>query len=163
MIQEDELREIEELKASLLGQAKQAALKKLDRRERSSGEIRVFLKSLGFSPETISQTIEELQARNYLNDERYSRALIRELGRGGKGPTWIQMKLRQKGIQLDRAEIENLLLEVADTSELDAARKLFARKFPHELKDFSEKRKAFQILLRRGFSYEVAQKVIKKS
>ena len=152
--------EIEELKTSILAKARQVALRKLDRRERSSGDIKVFLKKEGFSQETISLVIQELTAKNYINDERYAKIVVREQALSGKGPTWILMKLKQKGISVERKLIETLIQEVGETSELELARKLVLRKYSEAKENPATARKAIQALLRRGFSYSIARAAI---
>ena len=152
--------EIEDLRLELVTKARQAALRKLDRRERSSGDIKVFLKDQGFSQETISAAIQELIGKNYINDECYAKIVVREQALSGKGPTWIQMKLKQKGIAVERTRIESLIQELGETSELELAKKLVLRKYSEAKKNPAIARKAIQALLRRGFSYAIARAAI---
>lgn len=137
-------------------EARQVALRRLNRRECSTGDLAQHLKHKGFPPEIITQVIQDLVEKKYINDENYARIVIRESCMRGKGPHWIRMKLKEKGISTERATIETLITEVADTSELSLARGVISRRYPKAKEDPVIAKKAIQALLRRGFSYDVA-------
>ncbi len=141
-------------------EARQVALRRLDRRECSTGDIAQTLRRKGFSAEIITETLQELVDQKLIDDQKYSRILVREQILRGKGPNWIRMKLRAKGIAAERREVEALIENAADTSELAVATAVVARKYPLAKSDPLIARKAIQTLLRRGFSYDVARQAI---
>ena len=89
--------------------ARQVALRRLDRRECSTGDIAQALRRKGFSAEVIAETVQELVEQKLIDDQKYSRILVREQILRGKGPNWIRMKLRAKGIAAERREVEALI------------------------------------------------------
>ncbi len=141
-------------------EARQAALRRLDRRECSTGDISQSLKRKGFSSDVISEVVQELVERKYIDDEKYARILVREQTLRGKGPNWIRMKLKTKGITTERRAVETLIETAANTSELEVAQGLVARRYPEAKSDPATGRKAIQTLLRRGFSYDIARRAI---
>ncbi len=141
-------------------EARQVALRRLDRRECSTGDIAQTLKRKGFSAQVIAETVQELVDQKLIDDQKYSRILVREQTLRGKGPNWIRMKLKAKGIATDRKEVEALIENAAETSELVVAAGVVARKYPLACADPAVARKAIQALLRRGFSYDVARQAI---
>ena len=51
--------------------------------------------------------------------------------------------------------------ELTQTTELDAAREIVGRRYPDSGKDKKEAQRAFQALVRRGFSFQVAREALK--
>jgi regulatory protein len=143
-----------------LVEARQTALRRLDRRECSTGDISQCLRLKKFPPEIITQVVLELVDKKYINDDKYSRILVREQALRGKGPNWIRMKLKQKGIVTERGAIETIMKDVVETSELDIARGVVARRYPQVKENPVVAKKAIQALLRRGFSYSVAKEAL---
>ena len=77
----------------------------------------------------------------------------------GYGPTGIKQKLVQKG--LDRDLVEHTIEARESDRDLDAARKLVASRFSVDaLQQVRVHARAFRLLLRRGYSYEVAKQVL---
>jgi regulatory protein len=140
--------------------ARQAALRRLDRRECSTGDISQALKRNGFTTEIIAETVQELVDQKLIDDQKYSRILVREQTLRGKGPNWIRMKLKTKGISAERKEVEALIEHAANTSELAVAQSVISKRYPLASSDPAIARKAIQTLLRRGFSYDVARQAI---
>jgi regulatory protein len=140
--------------------ARRTALQRLDRRECSTGDIIQFLRRKGFESEIITQVVRELVERKYIDNEKYANLLIREQALRGKGPTWMQMKLREKGIRLEREVIESSVTSVANTTELEIAQEVVARRYPGIRENPTLAKKALLALLRRGFSYDVARKAL---
>lgn len=143
-----------------LALARQTALRRLDRRECSTGDISECLRRKKFPADIITQVVQELVDRKYINNEKYSRIVAREQTLRGKGPNWIRMKLKQKGIVAERGAIETLIQEVTETSELDTARAVLCRRYPQARANPVIGKKAIQALLRRGFSYGVAREAL---
>lgn len=139
-----------------------SALKKLAKRERASSDIRKHLESLDCDSEIIESVLRELIEKKWLDDERFSRALVRYQGGRGKGPSYIQRKLREKGLFLKPSEIQQIVEEAQGKTEIERAREIIERKYPNYLSDLKEKKKAFEALVRRGFSFETAKHAVSK-
>ncbi len=140
--------------------ARQAALRRLDRRECSSVGMARALKRKGFSADIISWTIQELLEEKLIDDQKYSEILVREQILKGKGPRWIQMKLKVEGILADQKYVEELIASTTHTSELEVAKAVVMKRYPNAQVDPVTAAKAIQALLRRGFSYDVARQVV---
>jgi regulatory protein len=140
-----------------LQQAHELSLKRLSVREYSVSELRRYLERKGAPRDTAREVVEELRARGQLSDERYSRVLTRHQAVRGKGPRYILMKLRQKGVSTDLQAARKLFTEVAPRSELEAARQLVELKYPGADRDPRVSQRAYRGLISRGFSSEVAR------
>lgn len=138
--------------------ARQIALRRLERRECSSFDIQRHLVQKGVTSEIAAQVLSHLKELNLISDERFAKMLTREQAARGKGPYYIQQKLKEKGISFDLNQVKSLTEDVTETSELDAAKKLIERKYPQTWKD---KQHVIQGLIRRGFSYSVAREAAK--
>ena len=141
--------------------AKQIAFSRLDRRECSSQDIYRHLIKKGVSSEIASAIVSELMASNLIDDLRFTRMLARQQAANGKGPNVIRQKLREKGIQIELAKVREITEEVTQIKELDAAKAILERRYPTAALDRRESVRAYQALLRRGFSYSVVQQALK--
>lgn len=138
------------------------ALRKISSRERSSIDLRKYLESRSFESEIIDSVMKELIEKKWIDDERYAQTLVRHQGNRGKGPSYIQRKLREKGLFLKADEISSILFEAQGKSEAVRAREIIERKYPGYSTDLREKKKAFEALVRRGFSFDTAKKAVSK-
>lgn len=141
--------------------ARDQALIRLNVREYSAGEMRAYLKRKGFETGEIGPLVEELVAQGLISDDRYSRIIARHSANRGKGPGYIQAKLRQKGVKLSSQEAKSLFQEHSSESELDLAKRILESRYPDAFENFKEKQRAYQGLIRRGISHEVAQLCLK--
>ena len=98
----------------------------------------------------IDEIVDEMKRLNYVNDQRYAENKIRQYLKAGKSNRYIILKLSEAGI--DPEEVRSFL----PNDELEQAQ-IFARK-KHLGKDFQ---KDLAKLARAGFSYDIAQKVLK--
>ena len=165
----EEEQEILELREANKATAKTHAFNRLSRRECSSKDIYTHLVRKGASPETANAVVSELVEKELISDERFAKMLIRHLSSGGKGPSVIRQKLKEKGISMDLPKVRELTQDLTATSELDAAKKIAERRYPKAIADPGqsavdpkEKNRAIQGLLRRGYSYSVAKDALKK-
>ena len=118
-ITEEELEHIQN--EILLQDARQYALKLLDRQSYTENAIRRKLKDHGASGDVIDKTISFLLEYRYLDDEDYARRYINAALHSGKsGLQKIRNDLLVKGIPKEL--IETLFSEL-DREELDAAQK----------------------------------------
>jgi regulatory protein len=140
--------------------AREHALRRLNRRESSSREIGLYLKRKGVDPEIAAEVISELQKNGTLSDERYARLLVRHQAQRSKGARFISSQLKTKGINLDLDKIKTLAEETTDKTELETAVELIRRKYPNTKTDQKEAAKAYQTLIRRGFSHSIAREAL---
>ena len=143
--------------------ARQVALRRLDRRECSAADISQTLRRKGFSQDIITEVVQDLVERKWIDDEKFASILVRDQALRGKGSKWIQMKLRTQGIQAESETISELIQSTTNASELQVAQSLIRRRYPQAKEDPSIAKKAIQALLRRGFTYEIARKAISTS
>lgn len=113
----------------------------------------------------IEEVLEDFQRYGYLNDERYAEMKIKDYMSAGKSPRYIFGKLREKGV--DEGTI-NSLMDVQDYDPFEAALKLAKKKkigpFCENEELRSERRsKDLAILVRAGFDYDTAVKVLASS
>lgn len=140
-----------------------SAVNLLSFRSRSEKELRTRLKQKDYEENWIDQAIEKLKYYGYINDESFARMLARDKQNIKKlGSRGVKEELRQKGI--DKETIEEVLDEVFDRQkELEQAIELCEKKFRTlGEKDPLPKRKqkVFQLLIRKGYTFEVANKAI---
>lgn len=141
------------------------ALRRISIREYGASELRSYLIKKGASAAQAEEVISQLVAENKIDDRRYARVIARHQAFRDKGPAYVLSKLRQKGVKLSMREVQSLYEEsLPDTrkSELDMAREVLERRYPHALESPAEKKRAYEGLLRRGFSRDVVSKCLFK-
>lgn len=136
------------------------ALRKISRKDRTSQEIRLFLAKAGFESAIVEGTIRRMFEYQFLDDGRYAAAFTRLQGQRGKGPAVIRMKLKQKGLVLSDAEIVRIVEEAQGRNDLARAIEIVERRYPGFRDDRAIGKKAYESLVRRGFSFELARKAI---
>ncbi len=128
------------------------ALRALNRRERTSAQIRDWLEHRGFDAEVANAVVERLEDGGGLDDARFARLYAedrRELD--GWGEERIRAALTERGVA--SGLIEDAL--VCDESDAERAlAQLLAR--GRALDDDATRGKALAFLVRRGYSAEVA-------
>lgn len=139
------------------------ALRKLSRKERTSREIQVFLEDRGFASAIVEATLAKLLELRFLDDRRYAEAYVRLQGARGKGPAVIRSKLRQKGLVLTAEEIVRIVEEAQGRDDFARALEITERRYPGFREDRAVGKKAYEALVRRGFSFELARKVVLSS
>ncbi|MEI7905683.1 MAG: regulatory protein RecX [Candidatus Firestonebacteria bacterium] len=127
-------------------------------------EISDKLKRKKYEAEVIEAIVREFEALGYLNDGRYARAYAADSKNfRSAGKKLVQMKLLQKGV--DKGIIANALeYAYKDTDEFKMAYKLAERRYKnYKKKDKVKEAKRMQgFLVRRGYNFDTALKVIKK-
>lgn len=146
------------------------ALKMLERRDRSVGEIRHKMRLKKFGPEDIEKTVQVLIEKKFLDDEKFARNFVRnQLKIKPIGKFRLEQKLKEKYI---KAEIIQLAIDQIDSkSELELAKSAVDRwmkrqNFELKVLDYGEKQK-YKIklsrhLISRGFNWEVVKEVLQK-
>jgi regulatory protein len=146
--------------AEQAARARELALKRLGTREYSRAELRTYLRGKGFGEEVIDACVERLGELGFVDDRRYARMLTRHQTLRGKGPRYVQQKLTQKGVRLEGDELAALIREVVPGDPAAQARQIVDRRYPGWREDRAVAGKAFQALVRRGFSFEVARRAL---
>ena len=136
------------------------AYKAVARRERTVAELRARLERKHVSPVAIDDAVAELEETGFLDDARYARQFAedkRELDQWGTDR--IAQDLRRRGIapQLIEAAVSSHDRD----SELRTALLLLRKRYREAPSDDRERDRAWQMLVRRGYSPELAYDAIK--
>ncbi len=131
------------------------ALRLLARREHSRLELERKLRPHAESGAVLALLLDSLQERKQLSDERYAEARARQLARK-YGTARIRHDLRSRGIA------ERLIGGVARGDDLERARAILARKYPHPAGTLRELARRARFLASRGFSRDVAGRALGK-
>jgi SOS response regulatory protein OraA/RecX len=138
------------------------ALVRLNVREYGVTEMAQYLTRKGYDSGEIEQTMKELMARGLLSDERYAAVLARHVIARGKGPSYLQARLRQKGVRLTASQAKSLFQNFSSHSEIDLAMRILETRYPRANQDLKQKQRAFSGLIRRGISPDVAREALRK-
>lgn len=139
--------------------ARVSALKLLSYRVRSEQEIRERLVGKGFNPEVVETVIKALKGSGLINDKETATSFLR-IARETKllGRRGIRDYLFKRGIP---HEIVEEVLE--DIDEIDSAIKATQKWLRHNsLDDPQAEARLRQYLMRRGYSSDTINEVIKK-
>lgn len=155
--QDERLRSLAELSS--------LALSRLSVREYASAEMESYLRRKGASAPDAAAIVSELVRMNAIDDERYARVIARHQAMRDKGPAYVEAKLRQKGVRLPRQRLLEIFREVLPEerpSEKESVRRILERRYPEAGRDAKAKSRAFQALLRRGFSRSAILECLKE-
>ena len=135
--------------AQLPESAKKRALRLLERRDYSRKELILKLTEKGEPLADAEAVADRMIELGVINDERYSRMLVRHYASKGYGTCRIKQELYRHGIHTDLWEeaLEEL------PSQEEVIDKLFRSKLRSSDPDRNEIKKATDALLRRGFSW----------
>ena len=132
------------------------ALRLLSQREHSRAELERKLAPHEEEPGELTKALDELQARDFINDGRAIESVIHR--RSGKlGAARVKQELAAKG--LSGEAVAAALAQLKD-SELDRAREVWRKKFGTPPQDAQERSKQIRFLITRGFAAEVVRKVV---
>ncbi|MGG5252174.1 recombination regulator RecX [Neobacillus sp. SM06] len=137
-----------------------AGIAYLARRIRSEKEIRDYLAKKDVEAPIANEVIHRLTSQNYLNDGEYAAAYVRtQMNTTDKGPDVIRMELAEKGIQ--KEIIQDCLREFTEELQVEKAKGLADKFFKKNAKDSFRilKQKLEGLLLRKGYSFDVIQRV----
>jgi regulatory protein len=132
----------------------------LGRRERTVLEMRRYLEGKRIEPSAIDEALSHLQQEGYLNDARFAQQFADEKRLLEEwGADRIERRLLALGVP---AEHIRSALEVRDRDgELEAAAALLRRRFPLLGDDPRERRRAYGVLVRKGYDQELAWDAIR--
>ncbi|WP_026693424.1 recombination regulator RecX [Peribacillus kribbensis] len=141
-----------------------SALHYLSSRIRTETEIRNFLKKKEYGESIIQEVIHKLYSYDYLDDGEFAKAYVRtQMNSSLKGRGVIYRELKEKGVPEEA--IQTGLLEYPVDKELENAAKI-AEKTLKQAKSSSQReavQKTEASLMRKGFSREIIQEVIKEA
>ncbi len=134
------------------------ALRYLAQREYSRLELeqKLFIHARSSAPEALSSVLDKLEQNGFLSAERVVEQIIRTR-RSRFGSQRIVHELKEKGI--DEHLIHSALLSLKET-ELDAALKIWQKKFGKLPSTREERGKQMRFMMSRGFSMEVIQQAL---
>jgi regulatory protein len=136
------------------------AYKAVARRDLTVAELRARLERKHVSPEAIDDAVAELEDTGFLDDARYARQFAedkRELDRWGSER--IAQDLRRRGIA---TQLIDAAVSTHDRdSELRTALLLLRQRYPHAPRDDRERDRAWQMLVRRGYSPDLSYDAIR--
>lgn len=124
----------------------------LTRREHSRKELQAKLLTRGYNCAAVMSVLDELEAGDWLSDERFAAAYAQSRVRRGFGPVRIREELRQRGVEAEQ------IRQACDSVETDwnrlagqARRKRFGAQVPQEL---PERARQQRYLSARGFDHD---------
>ena len=132
------------------------ALRLLSGREHSRAELERKLKSFEEAPGELAAVLDELQAKDFISQQRVIESVIHR--RSAKlGTARIRQELQSKG--LDKESVLDAVASLQPT-ELARARELWRRKFGEPATDSKERGKQMRFLAARGFSGDTVRRVL---
>jgi regulatory protein len=133
------------------------ALRLLSQREHSRAELERKLAPHEEVPGELAKALDELQARDFINDDRAVDSLVNR--RASKlGSARIKQELATKGLS---GEAVAEALESLKDTEFSRAHEVWRKKFGTPAQDPQEKAKQLRFLITRGFNAEVVRRVVK--
>ena len=137
---------------------KHKAVALLARREHSRRELTDKLRQKGYNTDEIEACCDELEAKTYLSDERFTLAFVKDRIQKGHGPLKIKAALLSKGVHQSLIE----QCELWQDNDWQALAYQVASKKLLLLEDepLTVKRKLNQFLQQRGFEYSHIEYVL---
>ncbi|HEY3774477.1 MAG TPA: regulatory protein RecX [Solirubrobacteraceae bacterium] len=137
------------------------ALSHVNRRERTTTEVRAHLARKGVSEATAESVVEELVDQRLVDDSRFAEMFVadkRTLEQWGSER--IRRGLAERGVDRDLAEQALGAGEDCGAgdpeTELDRAVELLRRRFPDPPRERRDRDRALSMLLRKGYESELA-------
>lgn len=132
------------------------ALRLLAGREHSRAELERKLGSHEETPGQLAQVLDELQAKDFINEARVVESVIYRRA-GHLGAARIKYELLNKGLS---AELVAAAMARLKQSELERAREVWRKKFDGPAVDAAGRAKQMRFLAARGFGGDVIRKVV---
>jgi regulatory protein len=147
--------------AAALQEAKVAAVKALGTRARTRSDLQHKLLSRGLPQQAVTQTLDWLADRKYLDDEKYAHQRWQSLSQRKLGAQAILHKLVQEGVPRALAEQvmaaqDGVLDETEQVLELARQRHEGLRKLPWP----QRRQRLYGFLARRGFASEAISEAL---
>ncbi len=133
------------------------ALALLARREHTRRELSRKLAVHCDDEAALEVLLDALTTEGLLSDARAAEAILRSRT-GRHGLLKIRQELQQRGVP---AELASTTLETAREAELESARSVWRKKFPHPPTNAEERARQGRFLQNRGFSLAIIQKILR--
>lgn len=131
----------------------QRALTLLVRREHSRKELTRKLVTRGLDPVEVDEAVAKLADAGWQDDQRFAESLVRSRVSGGYGPIHIRAELGTHGLD---SEAIAAALDSFEGDWVENARDLVRRRLGESaVDDLARRRKATDLLMRRGFPGDV--------
>lgn len=140
------------------------AVNYLARRMRSEKEIIDYLAKKEIDESIVEEVIHKLTAQKYINDQEFAVAYVRtQANTTDKGSNVIKSELKEKGIaeSIIKTALEEFPLEQQIEKAVKIGEKFFKRNAKESLK--IQKQKLENLLLRKGYSFEIITIAIKEA
>ncbi len=133
------------------------ALRLLSQREHSRVELERKLARHLQEGDNLAAVLDELEAKDFISDQRAAESVVRQRA-GRMGLLRLRQELQAKGLS---GELAAQALALVQGTELERAREVWARKFAESPTDLKARGKQMRFLMARGFSGEVATRVLR--
>ena len=144
----------------LLKRARDRALYLLQSQGRTKAEMIQKLQKDGYPDDVIREVMSFLEEYHFVDDSSYTENYI-HVNKSRKSPRQIVFELQQKGVDKDTI---SRILEEAPINEDDTVRVLLKKKTGGQIPaDWKERQKLAAFLGRKGFSFDVIQRVLRES
>lgn len=144
----------------LLKRARDRALYLLQSQGRTQAEMIKKLQSDGYPDDVTRDVMTFLSEYHFVDDSAYTENYI-HVNKGRKSPRQIAYELQQKGV--DKSRISQMM-EENPIDEEETVRALLKKKTGGQIpQDWKEKQKLAAFLGRKGFSFDVIQKVLREN
>ena len=143
-------------------QLREQALHYLARRPHSEKELRDKLINKKFEKNLIAVVLKDLKEKKYIDDETFSRLLIREeMNLKKNGPLLIKNKLFKKGVQLELIS-EIIDKQYSEQDQLENCKYLADKKVKliNHLPQTEQKKKLAAFLKQKGFNWRMINAVV---
>lgn len=144
-------------------QAYQKALRYLSFRPRTQKEVEEYLKRKGFDGKAIEKAIEKLKGYGFVDDRAFASSWVSSrLRNSPKGRMAMAWELRQRGVEV---EIIDEVMESISEEQEEAVANRLAQKYYERYREVDGRERAYKVaraLARRGFDWEIIQRVIGK-
>lgn len=141
---------------------KNSAIKIIERSYKTEKEVIDKLRLKGYEDKHIDSSIKFLKEYNFLNDNYYAEAFVRDR-LNTKGSQRIKQDLMRKGISKDI--IEEKISDIDKNAEKDVARKLAEKKIgiikKSENDIYKISGKLYRFLISKGYTYDIVKEVVK--
>lgn len=135
----------------------------LSYRPRTVMEVKRYLLEKGYKDEFIQYKIDEFIQKGYLNDKDFAQQWVTErIQTKKKGFRLLAEELKQKGIS--PSILEQIMSNMDQEEEWQSCYQLALKKIKNDpnLEDVNVKHKLMQYLARRGFSFDLIQRIYTK-
>jgi regulatory protein len=140
--------------------ALEVAYRQLGRRDRTTAELRWYLRRRELDPAAIEGAIAILVEQGYLDDARYARRFAEDRRTlDGWGAERIARRLEEAGVAPEL--IADAVADQSDGDELEAALALLRRRLTSPPADDRGRERALGLLVRRGYELELAYDAIR--